>query len=495
MGDLSEALIRLREVGGWVPRGIIDVGAHRAGWAKEARAVFPSADFLLLEGDPDLEPDLKAFGEPYAISIVGARNGKVTCALPSPHPARQLPTARRRKSPHSCLPVTSPPSRTRPAPRTHAQRRAPRPAASPGTRPSGPLASRLAPRDRASPVPRLPFRPSPRGGRRAPAREAQDGQLHLPREHPQLPRGRRRRRPAGRARHPHPRRPLRLRRRQRDVRPPQVRRPGRGARRHPRRAEDPRGRRGGHPRGTRRRRRRRASGRAPSSRVGRHTPPTRPPLQVSIVNYNDGAPRASRVISSMYLRGFDLLVRPNPLPLAISPSPLSGGGPLRPLPLSSARRKQSENRRRLPTFTTPPQDLVELHYWDMPGNAQVLGQMDLLFARRDSMLFDQYGRSMNLLAGRRRRGVLGHSEGAEGGEKRGGLLSGAESGGGGGGEGVGAGGSSSHRRGLGRTRRHGSLPSQGRAAAAIGGGGGGGSAAKTTMAGITTSRAVQNTSY
>lgn len=77
---MQDALIRLREAGGWEPKGIIDVGAHRAGWAMAAREVFPSAEFLLLEGDADLEPSLKDFGEPYEITIIGARDGKITCA-------------------------------------------------------------------------------------------------------------------------------------------------------------------------------------------------------------------------------------------------------------------------------------------------------------------------------------------------------------------------------------------------------------------------------
>lgn len=49
-------------------------------------------------------------------------------------------------------------------------------------------------------------------------------------------------------------------------------------------------------------------------------------------------------------------------------------------------------------------DVVEMHYWDShTDNVQVLGQMDLLFAKRDSPLFDAYGRTMDLLVGRRKR--------------------------------------------------------------------------------------------
>lgn len=100
--EVHQSLVRLREVGGWKPTGIIDIGAHEADWSRGAQKVFPDAKYLLLEGDSDLEPRLKAFGKPYEIAIVGARDGKVTCA-PS------LPTARLRVTGRSAdCPLFSP---------------------------------------------------------------------------------------------------------------------------------------------------------------------------------------------------------------------------------------------------------------------------------------------------------------------------------------------------------------------------------------------------
>lgn len=77
--------------------------------------------------------------------------------------------------------------------------------------------------------------------------------------------------------------------------------------------------------------------------------------QVSLISYNDGAPRASRVVAAMYMRGFDLL------------------------------------------------DIVEQHHWNVVGGQQVLGQVDLMFAKKDSNLFDAYGRAMNLRVGKKKR--------------------------------------------------------------------------------------------
>lgn len=78
--SVKEALTRLRDVGGWTPKGILDVGGHKGAWSTLAVEVYPNADFLLLEGDPELEPYLKEFGKPYEIAVVGAHSGNITCA-------------------------------------------------------------------------------------------------------------------------------------------------------------------------------------------------------------------------------------------------------------------------------------------------------------------------------------------------------------------------------------------------------------------------------
>lgn len=45
------------------------------------------------------------------------------------------------------------------------------------------------------------------------------------------------------------------------------------------------------------------------------------------------------------------------------------------------------------------QDIIELHYWDVPGGLRVIGQADFLFAKRESKLFETYGTKMNLQLG------------------------------------------------------------------------------------------------
>lgn len=69
-------------------------------------------------------------------------------------------------------------------------------------------------------------------------------------------------------------------------------------------------------------------------------------LELSFLPYNEGAPLASRVISSMSLRGLF--------------------------------------------------DIAELHYWTH-STPPVVGQADFVFARRGSVLFERYGAAMRLV--------------------------------------------------------------------------------------------------
>lgn len=71
-------------------------------------------------------------------------------------------------------------------------------------------------------------------------------------------------------------------------------------------------------------------------------------LEVSLVSYNEGAPGISKVVSTMFLHGFDII------------------------------------------------DVAEVHYW--ASSLEILGQMDLVFAQRGSPLFAAYGRAMGLVA-------------------------------------------------------------------------------------------------
>ena len=52
-------------------RHVVDVGAHRAGWSRDAREVWPSAAFTLIEPLEELGPDLKRF-------IAESPDGKAT---------------------------------------------------------------------------------------------------------------------------------------------------------------------------------------------------------------------------------------------------------------------------------------------------------------------------------------------------------------------------------------------------------------------------------
>ncbi len=44
---------------GFVPRGIVDVGAHRGDWARMAAAVFPEAQYVLIEPQAELTAELR----------------------------------------------------------------------------------------------------------------------------------------------------------------------------------------------------------------------------------------------------------------------------------------------------------------------------------------------------------------------------------------------------------------------------------------------------
>jgi len=71
---------------GFVPDGIIDVGAHRGYWSKIARQVFPSTKFLLIEIRKESEQDLKLFcrnqpGSSYVLTGVGNKKSKMALTV------------------------------------------------------------------------------------------------------------------------------------------------------------------------------------------------------------------------------------------------------------------------------------------------------------------------------------------------------------------------------------------------------------------------------
>lgn len=52
------------------PSTILDLGAHRGLWTAEAKKYWPDAKYILIEGNPANEEDLKATGEEYYIAVL-----------------------------------------------------------------------------------------------------------------------------------------------------------------------------------------------------------------------------------------------------------------------------------------------------------------------------------------------------------------------------------------------------------------------------------------
>ena len=56
---------------GFRPGGIIDVGANVGAWATTVSSIFPDCPIHMVEAQPTLEPQLKATGFPYSITLLG----------------------------------------------------------------------------------------------------------------------------------------------------------------------------------------------------------------------------------------------------------------------------------------------------------------------------------------------------------------------------------------------------------------------------------------
>jgi FkbM family methyltransferase len=75
--QVAAGLRRLRRAG-LSPDLIVDVGAHRGEWTKMALPVFPASRFIMIEAQPEIEPELsrvRAFDPArisYVISLLGA---------------------------------------------------------------------------------------------------------------------------------------------------------------------------------------------------------------------------------------------------------------------------------------------------------------------------------------------------------------------------------------------------------------------------------------
>ncbi len=58
----------------FTPGGILDIGAHKALWAKRAAEIFPGTPIFMVEAQADLESELRASGYPYALCLLGPEN-------------------------------------------------------------------------------------------------------------------------------------------------------------------------------------------------------------------------------------------------------------------------------------------------------------------------------------------------------------------------------------------------------------------------------------
>jgi FkbM family methyltransferase len=56
---------------GFTPGGIVDIGANVGAWSREAAAIFRGVPIHMIEGQAPLEPQLKATGFAYTLTLVG----------------------------------------------------------------------------------------------------------------------------------------------------------------------------------------------------------------------------------------------------------------------------------------------------------------------------------------------------------------------------------------------------------------------------------------
>ena len=59
------------------PKKILDIGAYKGEWTRNAKKIFPDSSFFLIEANKDLEDFLKLTGENYKVSVLGSENNKI----------------------------------------------------------------------------------------------------------------------------------------------------------------------------------------------------------------------------------------------------------------------------------------------------------------------------------------------------------------------------------------------------------------------------------
>lgn len=59
------------------PKKILDIGAYKGEWTRNAKKIFSDSSFFLIEANKDLEEYLMLTGENYKISVLGSENNKI----------------------------------------------------------------------------------------------------------------------------------------------------------------------------------------------------------------------------------------------------------------------------------------------------------------------------------------------------------------------------------------------------------------------------------
>jgi FkbM family methyltransferase len=70
----------------YTPKRILDIGAHFGYWAKNSQIVFPEAEILSIEGNPECESYLKENNPNYLITLLGDKNEYKHFYLPENNP-------------------------------------------------------------------------------------------------------------------------------------------------------------------------------------------------------------------------------------------------------------------------------------------------------------------------------------------------------------------------------------------------------------------------
>ena len=76
--ELSTRLVEMRDLLGFRPRGVIDVGANKGAWSRRVSEIFPEADVFMVEGSEERRQDLAATGLDFSINVLAAAPGPVT---------------------------------------------------------------------------------------------------------------------------------------------------------------------------------------------------------------------------------------------------------------------------------------------------------------------------------------------------------------------------------------------------------------------------------